>query len=216
VIDLRGMIKVFFLIFEPRVAWEKIALARRNFSFVFCLYLLPLVLVTSAAEGWGLLHWGKWQPRFEKLRADFTLNDVLCFEAVQTILLLLMVLLGALILLKASQTFYNRSKFIEAFTVMTYGASPLFLTHLMDAGPNVNPWAAWTLGILLAVWILYQGVPLVMQPDPTNAFGLYLSAAIVLILTSGLVRLLTGLYLLGEMDFHHSWLTHKFPSLFQP
>ena len=30
-----------------------------------------------------------------------------------------------------------------------------------------------------------------------------------------MARLLTALYLLGEVDFHHSWLMHKFPNLFQ-
>lgn len=210
------MIKVFFLIFEPRAAWEKIALAKRSFASVLCLYLLPMVLITAAVEGWGLERWGKWQPRFEKLRTDFTLNDIVCFEAVQAVLLILMVLLGALILLKASQTFHRHSRFSDAFTTMAYGCSPLLLAHLLDAGASVSPWTSWTLGIVLSIWVLYQGIPHVMQPDPTHAFGLYLSAGFVLVLASGLVRLLTALYLLGEMDFHHSWLTHKFPGLFQP
>ena len=37
------MIKVFFLIFEPGVAWEKIALARRGLVFITGLQLLPLI-----------------------------------------------------------------------------------------------------------------------------------------------------------------------------
>ena len=59
----------------------------------------------------------------------------------------------------------------------------------------------------LTMWILYQGIPRVMQPDPTHAFGVYLSASIVVVLTSGLARLVTAMYLLGYMDFQHSWLT---------
>jgi len=30
-----------------------------------------------------------------------------------------------------------------------------------------------------------------------------------------MARLLTALYLLGEVNYQHSWLTHQFPSLFQ-
>ncbi len=65
----------------------------------------------------------------------------------------------------------------------------------------------------VTVWILYQGIPRVMQPDPTHAFGIYFSAMIVVVLTSGLARLITGMYLLGYMDLQHSWLTHKIAHL---
>ncbi len=208
------MIKVFFLIFEPRATWEKIARVRRRFAWVLCVYLMPMLLISSAVEGWGLARWGKWQPRFEKLK-DFSTNSVISFEAVQTILLLLMILLSSLIILKISQTFQTRSKFLDAFTMVAYGSSPLLLVRLMDAGPAVNPWTSWVIGILLVIWVLYQGIPHVMQPDPTHAFGLYLSTSIVIFLTSGMARLLTAMYLLGQVNFHHSWLTRQLPNLFQ-
>jgi hypothetical protein len=33
------------------------------------------------------------------------------------------------------------------------------------------------------------------------------------VLISGLARLVTALYLLGEVDFHHSWLSRKITNL---
>ena len=57
-----GMLKVFFLLFEPAVAWDKIAQAKRGFVYILATYLLPLVLLATALEGWGLKEWGKWQP----------------------------------------------------------------------------------------------------------------------------------------------------------
>ncbi len=208
------MIRVFFLIFEPSVAWDKIIQARPGLGRVLGLYLMPMIVMATAAEGWGLASWGKWQPRFQKFR-DFPLHEIIAFETIQALLLLAMVCLSALLLLKISQTFREQRSYLDAFTVMAYGFGPLFFTRLMDAGPLINPWTSWLIGIALTVWILYQGIPRVMQPNPTHAFGLYLSTMVVVVLTSGLVRLLTGLYLLGEVDFHHSWLTHKFPNLFQ-
>jgi len=207
------MIKVFFLIFEPSATWDRIAQARKGFAFVLGVYLLPMIVISSMVEGWGLERWGKWQPQFEKFK-EFSRSDIITFEAIQVVLLVAMVLLSALLLLKISQTFENRRNFLKAFTTMAYGYSPLFLAHLLDAGPMVSPWTSSIIGILLTVWILYQGIPRVMQPDPTHAFGLYLSAMVVVILTTGIVRLLTGLFLLGEVDFHNSWITHKFPGLF--
>jgi hypothetical protein len=208
------MVKALFLIVAPRVAWDGIVQARRGFIFILCLYLLPMVIMTAAVEGWGLNRWGKWQPGFQKIR-EFSISNIITFEIIQSALALALVLLGAFILLKISRTFQNRHNYPDAFTTIVYGYSPLFLAHLFDAGPMVSPWATWAIGIVLTIWILYQGIPRVMQPDPSHAFGLYLCAMFVVVLTSGLVRLMTALYLLGEVDFKQSALAHKFPSLFQ-
>lgn len=77
----------------------------------------------------------------------------------------------------------------------------------------MHPAVTWLLGMGVSVWILYQGIPRVMLPDPTHAFGLYLSAMIVVILTSGLTRLMTAMYLLGYMDLQHSWLANRIQGL---
>lgn len=202
------MLKVFFLIFEPGVAWERIAQTRRGFVFILSTYLLPMILLGTAAEGWGLMSWGKWQPKFQKIRG-FTNHEIIGFEIVQTVILILVVFICALLLLKVSQTFHERGTYLQAFTTIAYGFSPLFLMRLLDVGPMMSPWTTWGIGVVLTIWILYQGIPRVLQPDPTHAFGLYLSAMFVVVLTSGMARLITGIYLLGYIDFNHSWLTRK-------
>lgn len=212
--SFRGMIKVFFLIFEPSATWERIAQARRGYGFILATYLLPMVIASTVVEGWGLQRWGKWQPKFQMYK-EFTQGTIITFEVIQTLLLLAMVFLSALLLLKISQTFHGRHSYLQSFTTVAYGFSPLFLLRFLDAGPTMSPWTTWGIGIMLTVWVLYQGIPRVVQPDPTHAFGLYLSSMFVVVLTSAMARLLTALYLLGVVDFHHSWLTHKFPELFQ-
>ncbi|MGC9942753.1 MAG: YIP1 family protein [Verrucomicrobiota bacterium] len=199
---------MFFLIFEPAVAWEKIALARRGYAFIWSTYLLPFVLLVTALEGWGLLHWGKWQPRFQIIKS-FTEHEVLAYEICQFCVFLATVLICALLILRISQTFHERHKYLQAFTLTAYGFSPILLLHVLDVAPAMSPWATWGVGVALTIWILYQGIPRVLQPDPTHAFGLYLSAMIVIVLTSGLARLITAMYLLGYMDFQHSWLTRE-------
>lgn len=208
------MIKVFFLIFEPRVAWERIALAQRGFAFILGVQLLPMIVLATVAEGWGLSRWGKWQSKFQTFR-EFSNREIITLEVIQGLLFLAMVLLCALLLLRITQTFQNRNNYLQAFTTMAYSCSPLFLARVLDAGPMVHPATAWVIGIVLAFWVLYQGIPLVMQPDPTHAFGVYLSSMFVIILTSGLARVFTAMYLLGYVDFRHSWVTQQFPSLFQ-
>jgi len=130
------------------------------------------------------------------------------------LLFVAVVFASALLIYKISQTFQDRLSFLQAFTTVAYGFSPLFLMHFMDASASIHPAVPWLLGMGFVVWILYQGIPRVMQPDPTHAFGVYLSAMIVVILTSFLARMITGLYLLGYIDLQHSWLSHKVESLF--
>lgn len=207
------MIKVFFLIFEPNVAWEKIAQARRGFAFISIIHVLPFLLAGAALEAWGLHLHGKWQPRFDRYQ-HFSVPEIINFEVIQFVLLFAMVFVSAFLIYKIAHTFQDRLSFLQAFTTAAYGLSPLYLTHLMDAGASVHPAVPWLLGMALVMWILYQGIPRVMQPDPTHAFGVYLSAIIVVVLTSGLERAVTGMYLLGYMDLQHSWLSRKFIQLF--
>jgi hypothetical protein len=200
------MLKVFFLIFEPGVAWEKIAQAKRGYAFILGTYLLPTILLVTAVEGWSLHQHGKWQPTFQKFRM-FTDAEIKGFEVVQAILLLAMVFLAAFILHTASNNFHGRRTFQQVFTVVAYAFSPLLWAKLLDAAPMMNPAISWALGFGLVVWVLYQGIPRVMCPDPTHAFGQYLSAIFILGLTSGLMQLITALFLLGRIDYHHSWFT---------
>lgn len=216
------MIKAFFLIFEPSVAWARIVQARRAVWFIMLFHLLPTLVVVAGVEGWSLLTLGKWQPRFQRLR-DFHLPEatgfkaiqsVVIFETVQLLLMLGMVLVAALLIKIISQTFRNGCNFCQAFTVVAYGISPLLLLRLLDALPKLDPWIPWAIGITLTIWVFYQGVPMVMRPDPAHAFGLYLASIIVILLITGVFRELTGLYLLGSVDIYHSYLFRRFGHFF--
>jgi hypothetical protein len=206
------MIKVFFLIFEPSVAWEKIARARRGYLFISAIHLLPLILAGTALEAWGLREHGKLQ-HFQFYRT-FPQQEIINFELIEFFLMFAVVFVSALLIFRIGQTFQDKLSFLQAYTVAAYGFSPLLLFHFLDASADVHPLVPWLLGIGLVVWILYQGIPRVMQSDPTHAFGVYLSAVFVVVLTSGLARLITGMYLLGYMDLQNSWLSRKITNVF--
>jgi hypothetical protein len=76
----------------------------------------------------------------------------------------------------------------------------LFLLRLLDGLPNVNPWVSWSIGIVLSVKVLYQGVPRMMEPDPSLAFGLFLVSSLVMVIITGLVRFVTWWYLAGKLS----------------
>jgi hypothetical protein len=134
------MIKVFLLILGPGSAWEKIAQSRRGYAFILTTYLLPFMILVTWLEGWGLLHWGKWQPRFQ-VNKMFTADQVIPFEIAQFLVFLVTIFICALIILRVSQTFHERNKYLEAFTLTAYGFSPVLLFHVLDVLPGISPWA---------------------------------------------------------------------------
>jgi Yip1 domain len=201
------MIKALLLIFGGGTVWDGIAQARRGMMFIFTFYLLPMLLIVGAVEGYGLKHWGKWQSNLGEFK-NFTLREVAVYETIQLLLALAVVLVCAQLIKIMAETFHGRHNYTQTFTVVAYGLSPLFLFHLLDALPLMNPWISWALGIVCSVWIIYQGLPRVMMPDPTHAFGLYLVSSMVLVLATGLARLFTAFYLSGAINFSHSFLSH--------
>lgn len=193
------MIKAFLLLFEPVQAWDKVARAQRSVVAIFFTYLLPMIAIAGLVEGYGLVKWGtiRVDGEFQTGR-KFPLGEALVYEVAQGLLYALVVFVAAKILKALGETFHGRHSYREAFTTVAYGLSPLFVLRLFDAHPAINPWATWTIGVLLCVVILYQGLPRVMMPDPPHAFGLYLMNSLLVVLITGLTRFVTAWYLSGH------------------
>lgn len=204
-ITSRRMIKALLLILEPVAAWERIVKAQRSFGFVLGVQLLPLLLLTSAAEGYGLARWGKWRPDINRLKV-LSVPEAIAFELGQFLLTLAVVFIASHLIKSLGGTFHSRHSFTQAFTTVTYSLSPLFLLRALDAFTWSNPWVLWVAGVLLSSAVLYHGLPRVMLPDPPHAFGLYLSSAIFLTISTGLLRFLTWWYLLGRFEKLESWI----------
>jgi Yip1 domain len=201
------MIKAIFLIMEPGVAWERVVLARRSLRDVLARYLLPMLLVLVFVQGLGLAFWGKWQPNVGRIK-DFTTGEVVIYEIMELLLTLAVVFICARLVEMIGETFHGRHTYTQAFTVVAYGLSPMFLFHLLDVFPRMNPWISWIIGVVLCTTILYQGVPRVMLPDPPHAFGLYLVSVILLTMTTGLARLITSWYLQGKIVPVQTFVSH--------
>lgn len=198
------MTKAFFLMFDP-TGWDRLAQKRRAVGRVCGTYLLPLLLAVSAVEGGGLVHWGKWQAGVGVIK-KFTTGEAILYEVAQLLLMLGVVFVCAHLVKILGETFHDRHNYTQAFTVVAYTLFPLFLLRLLDMFPMMNPWVPWAIGIMLSLWIYYQGLPRVMKPDPSHAFELYVISSMILVATTGLVRLLTALCLRGQVDFEHSYI----------
>ena len=193
------MIKAFLLLFEPVHSWDVVARSQRSLTFILVTFLLPMVLISSAAEGFGLVHWGKWRKDAEyQALWKFPVREAVAYEIVQAGLSVAVVFVAATILKSLGETFHGRHTRAQSFKTIAYGLSPLFVLRLLDAYPEVNPWTSWTIGVVLCVVVLYEGLPRVMMPDPPHAFGLYLISSLLLVLITGLARFVTAWYLSGK------------------
>jgi len=155
------------------------------------------VIISSVAEGYGLVTWGKWRADIDQLRR-FSPGEAVVYEVAQAILSLAIVFIAAKVLKSLGETFHGRHTFTQAFTTIAYGLSPLFVFRMLDMFPSINPWTSWTIGIVLCVAVFYQGVPRIMMPDAPHAFGLYLMNSVLVLLITGLARFVTAWYLTGH------------------
>jgi hypothetical protein len=201
------MIKALFLIFEPATAWERVVNARRSMGFLLMFYLLPMIVIMSAAEGFSLMKWGRhqWESGQNKI---FATDETVTYEIVQSLAMLSVVFICAQIAKALANASYARHTYTEGFTVAACGLSPLFLLRLFDVFPAINPWLIWGVGIMLCIATLYQGVPRVMQPDPSQAFGLYLMCSVMFAMVTGLERFVTVWYLAGRVPPLNEIISH--------
>jgi hypothetical protein len=192
------MITAFQLILTPFKAWGKINSAQWGVFKIFLLFLVPLLVLTVGLEGLALSQWG--EPRGElgfivKVSRDLAIR----YSAAQLALLMTSIFLGAKFLQWITHSFQVYTSYKQCFTLMAYGFSPIILLRLIDAIPKVNTWVCWGLGALLSIAVLYQGVGLILRPEQTKGFGLYLVSVIIVVLSGGLSHFVAVAILHGKI-----------------
>ena len=175
------------VIIDPGGTWERIDQQQNGFARVFALSTLPLLLVISAIEAYGLMTWGRERGISGRTKALGT-DLLIRYEATQFILALVLLFFGAWLLKLIAEGFHRRHSYQQAFVTAAYAFGPLFLCRALNAIPGVNLWITWAIGVLLVVAALYRGIPRIMKPDPSNALGLYILASLVFVLIAGLAN----------------------------
>ena len=187
------MIRAILLIFDPAGTWERIVKAKRGLGFVLFFYLIPVVAMSVAGELFGKAHFGVLQDYGEAAPISERLLAV--YGAVQFLTSLVVAIVVAVLVKSMAGTFQPRHTYGQCFKVVAYAFGPFLLLRLADAFPVVNPWLSFSVGIILSQRALYSGIPQVVDPDPPNAFGLYLTSGLLLTMMAGLARFFTLLVL---------------------
>lgn len=197
------MIKALLMLIRPVPTWEGIDRAGRSLGLVLAIYLVPLVLLTSVAEGYGLMHWGRTHKGETTFVKKYTLAEVVVIEAAQLLLYTAVTFIGAYAAKSFAGTFHRRHTFTHAFTAIAYGLGPLLTLRLgdMPAWPSpIVSWVPWAVGMVLTVAVLYHGLPCILKPDPPHAFGLYVMTSLTLVVVCGLHRFLVYYFFRGRFQ----------------
>jgi hypothetical protein len=189
------MLRALLLIFDPANSWEKIETAKPSVAHVFFTYVLPIMLLSFAVEAWLLTQLGTQRGRVVERVAQVSKDVIIRYEVTQFVLGIVLVFLGAFLMQKLSQGFHRRHTYGECFATLSYSLGPYFLCRMLDGWPPLNTWIVWATGALLAVSLLYRGLPRVMKPDPSNALGVYLMCSILILVLTGVAHYFATLVL---------------------
>ena len=187
------------LIFEPVDTWEKIMQANRKAGTVFLVHLLPMMLLSLGFEAFALVRWGETRS----LSGDITRVTIQAaqnYALAHFVFLLVVIFLGARILQKLAQSFHSAHTYSQCFITLAYSLSPLFLGRVLDGWYFVDTWVCWALGATLSVAVLYQGLPRIMQPDPSVALGIYIVSSVLILILAAAEHYLAWLVLHGYIQ----------------
>lgn len=189
------MIKALLLIFDPENTWVKIEQNPRGVASVFLTYLLPLLLLGTAVETWGMMTLGYDKGKIVERRVKLDQDFAARYATAEVALGLLTALVGAWLFKKVTQGFHTRHSYKETFATLGYSLGPVYLARMLDALPGVNTWLCWGIGAILGVAVLYRGVPRVLKPDPSNALGVYLTCSFLFLALTGVAHYVAQLVL---------------------
>jgi hypothetical protein len=192
------MITAIQLIFSPAETWEKVTTAQRGFIWTVCLYLLPLLVVSVGIEAYLMTRWGEKRGDFGGV-ITVSPERALQYACAYIVLLLVSIFFSAKFLAWASESFNVPTNYAQCFTVMAYGFGPIILARILDGAPQVNTWLCWAVGVAASVSVFYHGIGVVLRPDQTKGFGLYLMAIVVVVLLSALSHFSAQAVLHGKM-----------------
>ncbi len=197
------MITALQLIFSPFETWQKITNAQRGFVWTLVCYLIPLLVLSNGVEGFLLNRWGEKRGEFGfmiKVPADLAIR----YSVAYFVILLLAVFVSSKFLTMASDSFNVRTTFSQAFTLMGHGFGPIILARILDGLPQLNTWVCLVIGAAASTSILYYGIGMVLRPDQTKGFGLYLMSIFTIVLMGGLAHFAALAVLHGKVLRPHT------------
>jgi hypothetical protein len=180
------MLRSLKLVFSAGAEWQKISVNPPHPLVVFFVSLLPLIAVSLGAEAFGLMRLGETLGEFGLIRLpEERIIKYVLFYGIASIAV---IVLGSALLRSMAPSFNLQNSFGAWLILMAYGYTPIYLSRLADALPQINSWVCYAIGAALAVRVLYHGVAYWLKPEQTKGLGVLLMCIIYVVVLSGLVH----------------------------
>ncbi len=159
---------------------------------------LPWLLLGLGTEYYGLTHWGGSLSEIQAFQT-YSADQALRYVGIYGGLFVLVLLVSSLWLKSVAESFGTRVTFSQTLLMLGYGTIPISLSRFADALPQLPTWACWGAGMVLVARGLYHGVALLLKPEQTKGFGIYLFSMVVVGCLSGIAHLLSIIVLRGRI-----------------
>ena len=191
------MLNAVQLFFSPFATWQKIAIAKKGVAFTALLYLAPLLLLVCASECYALVVLSEKDSLFSHMKLP--LDRAIRVEVCQWIAGMILVFIAAKMIRWIGESFNFYPPFERCFTLAAYGLGPFFMAHFLNCIPGMNPWITAAIGIFGCIYVLYQGTGVVLEPEQTKGFGLYIMIAILFSMLSAMMHILWMMAIQGKI-----------------
>lgn len=178
---MKTFLNGFVVTFNPTLGWQRIADNPISIVQLFLLHTIPFALIPAVCWYLGATRIG-WTVAGEVHRLTPESALPMC-------VLFFFAMLGGVAFLGfmvrwMSSVYGTIATFSQGMTLISYTASPFFLSGLLGLYPVL--WLAIVVGCLVAcycIFLLYQGTPVLMHVPPERGF-LYASAVFAVALVS--------------------------------
>ncbi len=191
------MIRSLPILFAPYGVFLKIALAVPNAAVVFLVEFLPVLLLSLGLEYYGMTHW---LEKSGEYGVSSLVPVALAQQYIQAqfVVFIAVLVIGSAVLRQVAISFETRVTWGQCFMTLCYCITPLALSRAVDAIPAMNTWMCWAIGVTLTARALYHGVAVLLKPEQTKGFGLFLFAVVLIAFLSALAHLMAGVVLQGR------------------
>jgi hypothetical protein len=170
------------IVLQPASEWQVIAAETATPQSLFAGYVVPLAVIGPIAAFIGLTVIGIGVPFIGTIRTSFAsgiAHAILSFA-----LALLGVLVLGWVIDAVAPTFGGHKNFVQALKVAAYAYTPAFLAGILLLFPPLA--VLQVLAALYGLYLLYLGLPILMQAPPEKALG-YTVTVIVCAFLIGIV-----------------------------
>lgn len=176
------------LILKPKETWAVVREEATTVNEIFKGYVLILAAIPPAAGFLGILLFGRSYPFAHRYHPPFFRG--LVWAIVLYLLSLIAVFITAKVVEVLAPTFQGKKDYLRAFKVVAYSMTAVWVADILTIIPSLSPLA--TILGLYSLYLLYLGLPFLMECPAEKALSYTILIVVVMILIYIIIGLITG------------------------